>query len=87
MRECICEVSFATEVYVDGTLRDVNRIEELKEPVVRCRNCKRAHFQWHDYYDESPECFTPDPTDFAHEGRIHQPIVHDPIPTTKGGIN
>ena len=66
----------------DGTEDEV----ELRV-VVRCRDCKRAHFQWHDYYDESPECFTPDPTDFAHEGRIHQPIVHDPIRTTTGGIN
>ena len=70
MSEYICEVSFATEVYADGTLRDVNRIEELMEPVVRCRDCKRAHFQLHDYYDESPECFTPDPNGFCSWGEM-----------------
>lgn len=43
MSEHICDVSFATAVYADGTMCDVNRIEELMEPIVRCRDCVHAY--------------------------------------------
>ena len=40
MSEYVCEVAFGVEVYGNGMLRGYERIEERREEIVRCRDCK-----------------------------------------------